>query len=135
MTEREMVNAFIRTLEEPFHKKLLGFVNHRFSDVAKQGEMLEQRMKSGKFANISVPKVLSKGETKGKEKKDKGRATDNCHALRYEIQDLIENGEFIPLIDVKQAYDPSINLILVEKSSDDGAKLTILESEIIEKFS
>ncbi|KAL3523318.1 hypothetical protein ACH5RR_016152 [Cinchona calisaya] len=97
--------------------------------------MLEQRIKSGKFADISVPKVLSKGETKGKEKKDRGHATDNCHALRHEIQDLIDNGEFIPLIDVEQAYDPSINMISVEESSDGGAELTIPESEIIEKFS
>ncbi|KAL3502735.1 hypothetical protein ACH5RR_037184 [Cinchona calisaya] len=100
MTEREMVKAFIRALEEPFDEKLLGLVNHRFCKVVKQGH-----------------------------------ATDNCHALRHEIQDLIDNGEFIPLIDVEQAYDPSMNMISVEESSDDGAKLTIPESEIIEKFS
>ncbi|KAL3529254.1 hypothetical protein ACH5RR_008576 [Cinchona calisaya] len=38
-------------------------------------------------------------------------------------------------MDMEQAYHPSINMILVEESSDDGAKLTIPESEIIEKFS
>ncbi|KAL3534787.1 hypothetical protein ACH5RR_003248 [Cinchona calisaya] len=136
MTEREMVKAFIRTLEEPFHEKLLGLVIHRFSEVVEQGEMLEQRIKSGKFDDISIPKVLSKGETKGKEKKDKGgHATENCHALHHEIQDLIGNGEFIPLIGVEQVYDPSIKMISVEESSDDGANLTILESEVDEKFS
>ncbi|KAL3524585.1 hypothetical protein ACH5RR_012957 [Cinchona calisaya] len=85
---------------------LLGLVNHHFSKVVEQGEILEQRIKSGKFTDISVPKVLSKEETKGKEKKDRGHATDNCHALRHEIQDLIDNGEFIPLIDVEQSNDP-----------------------------
>ncbi|KAL3522480.1 hypothetical protein ACH5RR_015314 [Cinchona calisaya] len=72
MTVREMVKAFIHTLEEPFHEKLSGLVNHRFSEVVEQGEMLEQRIKSGKFADISIPKMLSKGETKDKEKKDRG---------------------------------------------------------------
>ncbi|KAL3510774.1 hypothetical protein ACH5RR_030175 [Cinchona calisaya] len=94
--------------QEPFYEKLLGLVNHCFSEVVEQREMLEQRIKCGKFANISVPKVLSKRETKDKEKKDKGST---------------------------QAYDPSINMISVEKNLDDSAKLTIPESEIIKKFS
>ncbi|KAL3506952.1 hypothetical protein ACH5RR_032334 [Cinchona calisaya] len=72
MTDREMVKAFICTLEELFHEKLSSLVNYHFSEVVEQGEILEQRSKSGKFTDISVTKVLSKGETKGKEKKDRG---------------------------------------------------------------
>ncbi|KAL3513105.1 hypothetical protein ACH5RR_025822 [Cinchona calisaya] len=62
-------------------------------------------------------------------------AIDNFHALHHEIQDLIDKVEFIPLMDVEQAYDPSINTISVEESLDDTSKLIILESEMIEKFS
>ncbi|KAL3529947.1 hypothetical protein ACH5RR_009269 [Cinchona calisaya] len=64
--------GFIRTIEELFHEKLLGFVNHRFFEVVEQGEMIEQGINYGNFADVSVPKVLWKGETKGKEKTDRG---------------------------------------------------------------
>ncbi|KAL3510259.1 hypothetical protein ACH5RR_029660 [Cinchona calisaya] len=100
MTCREMVKSFIRALEEPFHEKLSGLVNHHFSDVVEQGH-----------------------------------AIDNYHALRHEIQDLIDKGKFIPLLDEEQAYDPSINTISGEENLDNAIELTIPESEIIEKFS
>ncbi|KAL3513367.1 hypothetical protein ACH5RR_026084 [Cinchona calisaya] len=173
MSEREMVKAFIRTLEELFHERLLGLVNHRFSKVVEQGEMIEQDIKSGKFTVVSKLKVLAKRKTKGKGKKDmgsiviergrfkrkkpsrsrkfhyfllynlllktrsltqKGHVTDNCHALHHEVQDLIGKSEFKSLMDVEQAYDPSMNMISVEESLDNPLELIIPKSEIIEKF-
>ncbi|KAL3538038.1 hypothetical protein ACH5RR_001404 [Cinchona calisaya] len=57
-----------------------------------------------------------------------GHATDKCHALRHEVQDLIDKSEFIPLMDV----DPSINMILVEESSNNPSELSYPRREIPE---
>ncbi|KAL3538181.1 hypothetical protein ACH5RR_001547 [Cinchona calisaya] len=131
-SELQSCNGFIRAFLDKFElgsESILDRID--FMDMKRR-----QHESFGKYArhwrNVTLLGLVNH---RFSEVVEQGYATDNFYALHHKIQGLIDNGEFIPLTDVKQAYDPSINMISDEKSSDDGTKLTIPESEIIEKFS
>ncbi|KAL3534627.1 hypothetical protein ACH5RR_003088 [Cinchona calisaya] len=103
---KDSTTGFICTLKEPFHEKLLGLVNHRFSDVVEQ-----QGIRFENLIDIYRLKMLSKGETK------EGHSIEECWALKNKVQDLIVGGELtfvsttsgksIPIIGKSQGSPPS----------------------------
>lgn len=58
MAEKEMVNAFLNTLKEPYYSHLLGHTTSSFADLVIVGERVEDGIKTGKLIDVQALQSL-----------------------------------------------------------------------------
>lgn len=59
MPESEMVQAFIQAQQPPFYEKVMSLAGRSFVEIAKQGELVEDGIRSGKFIDIVALKATT----------------------------------------------------------------------------
>ena len=58
VAEKEMVNAFLNTLKEPYYSHLLGHTTSSFADLVIVGERVEDGIKTGKLIDVQALQSL-----------------------------------------------------------------------------
>ncbi|XP_070045055.1 uncharacterized protein [Nicotiana tomentosiformis] len=133
MLEEEQMNKFFaRALDPQYYERLMVIQNHKFSDIIKLGEIIEEGIKSGMVTNSealhATNKALQPGGISKKKKVGavmvaqgmKGHTIDECRTLKDKIQTLIDT----KVIQVKEAAPNVCNNPLPDHR-DGGAPIKV----------
>ncbi|XP_070040049.1 uncharacterized protein [Nicotiana tomentosiformis] len=82
--DEEQMNKFFIRAQDP--ERLMVIENHKFSDIIKLGERIEEGIKSGMVTNFEALQATNKALQSGGMK---GHTIDECHTLKDKIQILI----------------------------------------------
>ncbi|XP_070005824.1 uncharacterized protein [Nicotiana sylvestris] len=87
LEEEQMNKFFFRAQDPQYYERLIVIENHKFSDIIKLGERIEERIKSGMVKNFEALQATNKGLKSGGLK---GHTIDGCRTLKDKIQTLID---------------------------------------------
>lgn len=68
LTDAELVDIFMGTLQGLYYEKMVGSSSSNFSDMVTIGERIENGLKTGKIANINSQSVAKKSQGFAKKK-------------------------------------------------------------------
>ena len=54
MTEKEIVEVFVRVQEPEYYNRIILLIGAKFAKIVKVGETIEDSLKSGKIARVSA---------------------------------------------------------------------------------
>ena len=55
MTEKEIVEVFVRVQEPEYYERIILLIWAKFAEIVKIGETIEDGLKSGKIARVAAP--------------------------------------------------------------------------------
>ncbi|XP_070019868.1 uncharacterized protein [Nicotiana sylvestris] len=131
--EKEHMNKFFVSAQDPEHyERLMVIENHKFSNIIKLGERIEEEIKSGIMTNFEALQATNKALQSGgisKKKKVgavlvdqgmKGHTIDKCCSLKDKIKALIDT----KVIQVKEAA-PNVRNNPLPDHRDKGAPIKV----------
>ena len=59
MTEKEIVEVFIRVQEPEYYDRVILLIGVKFAEIVKVGETIEDGLKSGKIASSILPSTIN----------------------------------------------------------------------------
>ncbi|XP_070039827.1 uncharacterized protein [Nicotiana tomentosiformis] len=87
LEEEQMNKFFVIAQDQQYYKRLMVIENHKFSDIIKLGERIEEGIKSKMVTNFEALHATNKALQSGGMK---GHTIDECCTLKDKIQTLID---------------------------------------------
>ncbi|XP_070049814.1 uncharacterized protein [Nicotiana tomentosiformis] len=132
LEEEQMNKFFVRAQDPQYYEMLMVIENHKFSEIVKLGERIEEGMVTNFEALQATNKALQSGGMRG-------HTIDECRTLKDKIQTLINNkviqaneatpnvhnnplpnhrGEGVNVIEIDEEWDPEGSVGLIREGDD-----------------